>query len=195
MCQEGQHHPPGKVLGQVFARFRDVRFEHDEDDALGKFLLIDEEIAEAGQGASPQHNANNRREHASAGGEEQHRGQPDCAHDEGLTEAGKARGAGQLDQQLSDAGKVPEEQKQPAQACPVEPFSRGGIAFKHPHTALQLITTWMVGAARRGQRVSAASRVEQHSSVEVSTRGCENFVAKWRAFTRHGRRVSVQVGG
>ncbi|MOA12199.1 hypothetical protein D3C78_1321720 [compost metagenome] len=34
MGQEGQDHPPGKILRHVFAGFRDVRLEHDEDDAL-----------------------------------------------------------------------------------------------------------------------------------------------------------------
>lgn len=50
---ERQHDPPGKILGGVFAGFRDVRLEHDEDDALGEFLLVDEEITQAGHGARP----------------------------------------------------------------------------------------------------------------------------------------------
>src|SRR3546814_6610214 len=55
--QEGRHHPPGKILRHVLAGFGHVRFEHDEDDALGKLLLIDEEITQAGHGAGPQHDA------------------------------------------------------------------------------------------------------------------------------------------
>ena len=87
MRQEGQHHPPGKVLGHVFASFRDVRFEHDEDDALREFLLIDKEVAQAGHRARPQHDANDRGHCAGLLGEHQHRGQPDGAHHKGLAKA------------------------------------------------------------------------------------------------------------
>ncbi|MNX92837.1 hypothetical protein D3C86_1249920 [compost metagenome] len=98
MGQERRHHPPGKVLGHVLAGFSHVRLEHDEDDALGKFLLINEEVAQARHGARPQHDADHGSHDAGLPGEQQHRRQPDGAHDEGLAESGKAGGASQLDQ-------------------------------------------------------------------------------------------------
>jgi hypothetical protein len=55
---KGQHDPPSEVLSGVFTGFRDVRLEHDEDDALGKLLLVDEEVTQACHGAGPQHHAN-----------------------------------------------------------------------------------------------------------------------------------------
>ncbi|MNF94385.1 hypothetical protein D3C84_770950 [compost metagenome] len=109
--EEREHHPPGKVLGHVFARFRHVRFEHDEDDALREFLLIDEEVTEAGHRARPQHHADDRGHHSCLTGEQQHRRQPDGAHHERLAKAGETGGAGQLDQELGDAGEIPEEQE------------------------------------------------------------------------------------
>ncbi|MNO99820.1 hypothetical protein D3C76_916010 [compost metagenome] len=109
--EEGRYHPPGKVLGHVLAGFGHVRFEHDEDDALGKFLLIDEEVTEAGHRARPQHHADDRGHHSCLTGEQQHRRQPDGTHHERLAKAGETGGAGQLDQELGDAGEIPEEQE------------------------------------------------------------------------------------
>ena len=87
MRQEGQHHPPGKVLRHVLAGFRGVRLEHDEDDALRELLLVDKEIAKAGHGAGPQHHADHRGHDPGAGGEHQHRRQPQGAHHECLAKA------------------------------------------------------------------------------------------------------------
>ncbi|MCY1243661.1 hypothetical protein D9M72_566860 [compost metagenome] len=98
MCQERRHHPPGKVLGHVFAGFSHVRLKHDEDDALGKLLLINEEVTQARHGARPQYDADHGSHDAGLPGEQQHRRQPEGAHDEGLAESAKAGGASQLDQ-------------------------------------------------------------------------------------------------
>ncbi|MCY1355757.1 hypothetical protein D9M69_421930 [compost metagenome] len=98
VCQERRHHPPGKVLGHVFAGFSHVRLKHDEDDALGKLLLINEEVTQARHGARPQYDADHGSHDAGLSGEQQHRRQPEGAHDEGLAESAKAGGASQLDE-------------------------------------------------------------------------------------------------
>ncbi|MCY1181598.1 hypothetical protein D9M73_221110 [compost metagenome] len=98
MGQERRHHPPGKVLGHVLAGFGHVRLEHDEDDALGKLLLINEEVTQARHGARPQYDADHGSHDAGLPGEQQHRRQPEGAHDEGLAESAKAGGASQLDE-------------------------------------------------------------------------------------------------
>ena len=108
---ERQHDPPGKVLGGVFAGFRDVRLEHDEDDALGEFLLVNEEITQARHGASPQHHADQGGEQARTTREQQHRRQPQRTHEEGLAEATEAGGAGQLDKKLGNTREIPEKQE------------------------------------------------------------------------------------
>ena len=43
------------ALHQVLAAFRHVRFEHDENDALGELLPINQEITKTPQRAQPQH--------------------------------------------------------------------------------------------------------------------------------------------
>jgi len=98
MGDERQHNPPGEVLGHVLACFRDVRLEHDEDDALRKFLLINEEIAQAGHGAGPQDHPDHSCHDPGLVGEHQHRREPDAAHYERLTKAREPGDAGQLNQ-------------------------------------------------------------------------------------------------
>ncbi|MNY22047.1 hypothetical protein D3C86_1556330 [compost metagenome] len=163
MGEEGRDHPPGKVLRHVLAGFRHVRFEHDEDDALRKFLLIDEEVAKAGHGTRPQHHADHRSHDAGLAREQQHGCEPEGAHHERLAETGKTGGAGQLNQQLGDAGKIPEEHKQPEETRPIETVRRLFAAFKPRHSPLHPQFTSTAEPLQSRRRTGAARIASGHN--------------------------------
>ncbi|MCY1292877.1 hypothetical protein D9M70_421190 [compost metagenome] len=121
IAKEGRHHPPGEILGQVLGAFRHVRFEHDEDDALGEFLAVDQEVAESRQGGEPEQQAQSRRNSPGTPREEQHRDQPQAAEQEGLAESAETTSAGYLDEELGNTREIPEEEEEPAEPGPVEP--------------------------------------------------------------------------
>nr|GFD44022.1 hypothetical protein [Tanacetum cinerariifolium] len=78
------------------------------------------------------HNANDGRHDSGLVGEQEHGREPDAAHHERLTKPCEAGNAGQLNKQLGDTGKIPEEDEQPDQAGPVKtlrsrPSRRAGV--------------------------------------------------------------------
>ena len=117
--QVHRHHPPGEILGEVLAAFGHVRLEHDKDHALRELLAVDAEVAQSHQGAGPQQQANAAGNRPRPRRKQQHRNQPEGTEQKRLAKTGKAGGAGQLDQQVRHPGEIPEEQEQPAQACPI----------------------------------------------------------------------------
>ncbi|MCY1530006.1 hypothetical protein D9M68_651790 [compost metagenome] len=120
VAEESRDHPPGEILGQVLGAFGHVRLEHDEDDALGELLAVDQEVTEGRQRGQPEQQAEPARDATGALGKEQHGDQPQAAEQEGLAKTAETAGAGDLDQQLGDTREIPEEQEEPAQAGPVE---------------------------------------------------------------------------